>query len=32
MEKDTIVAEVFNDQSCVNYDTLVVDKIDLPEI
>lgn len=31
MEKDTIVAEVFNDQSCVNYDTLVVDKIDLPE-
>jgi gliding motility-associated-like protein len=30
LELDTIVAEVFNASSCVNYDTIYIDKIDLP--
>ncbi len=29
-EKDTIVAEVFNSSGCVNYDSIIIDVIDLP--
>ncbi|MCR9251646.1 MAG: FG-GAP-like repeat-containing protein [bacterium] len=29
-EKDTLIAEVFNSSGCVNYDSIIIDVIDLP--
>jgi gliding motility-associated-like protein len=31
LKRDTIIAQIFNTSRCVNYDTLIIDKINLPE-